>query len=337
MRPTDLPITRLSELFNVNQFIVSQVNPHLVPLLNSRMSPSRGQWPHRVVMALLREMFHWVQQLTAIGWLPGSLAWLRDEVNAQVEGHITIVPYLEWSSLPRALSNPSAEQLQWCISEAERGAFRSVETVRLRCAIERALTEALYTARKNMLPRLAGSLAAAPNHENVPATDPRRLSAHSAHDSPPVHRRRSHSLVLDAAAADHAERGPWILPPRPVINDDASESHPAPGSVAALAAASSHPFINDVATTTAEKLTTSLPSSPVIWRRYARTPSPPPPPPFFFTFTSPSAAAWVPMQSSSAPSTAPHSPKAWPRSLQASPVGLQACAAAPLIDASALD
>ena len=29
----DLPMTRLSEMFNVNHFIVSQVNPHVVPFL----------------------------------------------------------------------------------------------------------------------------------------------------------------------------------------------------------------------------------------------------------------------------------------------------------------
>ena len=30
----DLPMQRMSELFNVNTFIVSQVNPHVVPLLS---------------------------------------------------------------------------------------------------------------------------------------------------------------------------------------------------------------------------------------------------------------------------------------------------------------
>ena len=29
----DLPMTRLSEMFNVNHFIVSQVNPHVVPFI----------------------------------------------------------------------------------------------------------------------------------------------------------------------------------------------------------------------------------------------------------------------------------------------------------------
>jgi TAG lipase / steryl ester hydrolase / phospholipase A2 / LPA acyltransferase len=32
----DLPMAKLSELFNVNHFIVSQVNPHIVPFLEKR-------------------------------------------------------------------------------------------------------------------------------------------------------------------------------------------------------------------------------------------------------------------------------------------------------------
>jgi hypothetical protein len=145
IRPTDLPISRLSELFNINHFIVSQVcygcarrhwqvgkppyvtiaplpqvNPHLVPFLNSRLSRSRSTLVHRLAMAAVREAFHGVQQLTAIGWLPASLGWLRDEVNAQVEGHVTIVPRLEWSSFMRALSNPSADSLKWCIQQVAR-------------------------------------------------------------------------------------------------------------------------------------------------------------------------------------------------------------------------
>jgi len=33
---SDLPMQRLSEIFNVNNFIVSQVNPHVVPALKAK-------------------------------------------------------------------------------------------------------------------------------------------------------------------------------------------------------------------------------------------------------------------------------------------------------------
>ena len=38
----DLPMAKLSELFNVNHFIVSQVNPHIVPFLEKSSALRRG-------------------------------------------------------------------------------------------------------------------------------------------------------------------------------------------------------------------------------------------------------------------------------------------------------
>jgi TAG lipase/steryl ester hydrolase/phospholipase A2/LPA acyltransferase len=39
----DLPMAKLSELFNVNHFIVSQVNPHIVPFLEKSGRPTTGE------------------------------------------------------------------------------------------------------------------------------------------------------------------------------------------------------------------------------------------------------------------------------------------------------
>ena len=39
----DLPMSKLSELFNVNHFIVSQVNPHIVPFLEKSSGPRKRQ------------------------------------------------------------------------------------------------------------------------------------------------------------------------------------------------------------------------------------------------------------------------------------------------------
>ena len=41
----DLPMAKLSELFNVNHFIVSQVNPHIVPFLE-KSSTVRKSFSH---------------------------------------------------------------------------------------------------------------------------------------------------------------------------------------------------------------------------------------------------------------------------------------------------
>lgn len=38
---SDLPMNKLSELFNVNHFIVCQVNPHVIPFLQKANTPSK--------------------------------------------------------------------------------------------------------------------------------------------------------------------------------------------------------------------------------------------------------------------------------------------------------
>ena len=50
----DLPMRSLSEMFNVNYFLVSQTNPHIVPVLNLKKRVNRklgnlleAEWKHR--------------------------------------------------------------------------------------------------------------------------------------------------------------------------------------------------------------------------------------------------------------------------------------------------
>jgi TAG lipase/steryl ester hydrolase/phospholipase A2/LPA acyltransferase len=50
----DLPMRTLSEMFNVNYFLVSQTNPHIVPALNMKRRLNRKlgnlletEWKHR--------------------------------------------------------------------------------------------------------------------------------------------------------------------------------------------------------------------------------------------------------------------------------------------------
>jgi hypothetical protein len=66
-RHEDLPMKRLSELFNVNHFVVSQMNPHLVPLLWWTSSRSRSRLGHKVMSAVAAEVIHRVRQLVEFG------------------------------------------------------------------------------------------------------------------------------------------------------------------------------------------------------------------------------------------------------------------------------
>jgi TAG lipase/steryl ester hydrolase/phospholipase A2/LPA acyltransferase len=82
----DIPITRISELFNVNHFIVSQTNPHAIPFMSKpqrtrkkqendeEQSPSmirRGWWVMRYLVT--SELAHRFRQAVTRGLVPKIL------------------------------------------------------------------------------------------------------------------------------------------------------------------------------------------------------------------------------------------------------------------------
>lgn len=121
----DLPMERLSELFNVNHFIVSQVNPHVLPfvfptlhaegssLLYSMVSFLGGE-----IKAILLNLYNFTSQhipLTKIIW---------DLLNQQYMGDITLFPQTKLIEFSLILTNPSEERLVQCMSDAEKYTFR---------------------------------------------------------------------------------------------------------------------------------------------------------------------------------------------------------------------
>ena len=65
----DLPMQRMSELFNINTFIVSQVNPHVAPFINADAhSHAKSRLSRKIIVKLRtvlgNEMHHWINQLT---------------------------------------------------------------------------------------------------------------------------------------------------------------------------------------------------------------------------------------------------------------------------------
>jgi predicted acylesterase/phospholipase RssA len=82
----DIPISRISELFNVNHFIVSQTNPHAIPFMSkplrtrkkqendeeqSRSMVRRGWWVMRYLVT--SELAHRFRQAVTMGLVPKIL------------------------------------------------------------------------------------------------------------------------------------------------------------------------------------------------------------------------------------------------------------------------
>jgi predicted acylesterase/phospholipase RssA len=114
---------RLSELFNVNHFIVCQVNPHIMPFLTDQLSliPSRCSSAISSLGFLFKsELQHRLSQLIEMEIFPTTLQKLQNVLTQRYYGDITIVPKVSLMDYVNVLSNPSRDYL---LESIYRGVF----------------------------------------------------------------------------------------------------------------------------------------------------------------------------------------------------------------------
>ncbi|KAG0379888.1 hypothetical protein BGX24_011211 [Mortierella sp. AD032] len=108
----DLPMNKLSELFNVNHFIVCQVNPYIVPFLHNSLARSPT---NRVIGWMLyqarSELQHRMNQLSILGVMPGLIQKVQAIMAQRYYGDITIVPDLGVDDYMSIVSNPTVDFL----------------------------------------------------------------------------------------------------------------------------------------------------------------------------------------------------------------------------------
>lgn len=162
----DLPMTRLAEMFNVNHFIVSQVNPHVVPFLakDDRLYPEYdpprpelfGASHNAKLTATLTtlakdEALHRLHFLAELGIFPTAVTKLRSMLSQKYSGDITILPEFNVNDLPRILKNPSVDFMERATLSGERATWPKLSRIRDRCAVELAIDRSIQTLRARCL------------------------------------------------------------------------------------------------------------------------------------------------------------------------------------------
>ncbi|KAI2638347.1 acyl transferase/acyl hydrolase/lysophospholipase [Xylaria nigripes] len=211
----DLPMTKLSEMFNVNHFIVSQVNPHVVPFLAKDEAPclsddrdsavykEEPDWLYTITSLAKTEALHRMQLMAEIGVFPNLVTKLRSILSQKYSGDINILPAIGILDLPQILRNPTAEFMTRSCLLGERATWPKLARIRDRCAIELALDRAVHSLRASVvfsksqvdLRRMAtGRLAIARKGSLEPLVSP---PAPIEHKPSPRPRRSSGSNVAD--------------------------------------------------------------------------------------------------------------------------------------------
>lgn len=137
----EIPVSRLSELFNVNNFIVSHV-PSYFSLKSHQQS--RRSWSifscfNNLLSWLFEELQHRLGQLKTLGLIPLPLQRLEQVITAPSVGDIQISPEIFKSDIKYLFTNPSPEFLRYCIYKGQQACWKTISQIEIRCAIESEL------------------------------------------------------------------------------------------------------------------------------------------------------------------------------------------------------
>lgn len=192
----DLPLSRLSELFNVNHFIACQVNPHVVPfvrmtsaissIIDSNGSPfsKAGIFPQmfssrsncdnsnndnytfnnlnsfltETQAVITDEISHYLYLTHELGVFKNLSSKFRSVISQQYTGDITIVPHLHISELNGLFKNPTKETFLESHLRGQKAIWPNLTLIRNHCAIELALDKSIHKLRTRMIPLERSSL-----------------------------------------------------------------------------------------------------------------------------------------------------------------------------------
>ena len=147
-------------MFNVNHFIVSQVNPHVVPFLikdeeavgdeTNRSSDTilpGPTWFNNISHLAKSEALHRMHTMADLGIFPNVLTKTVSVLSQRYSGDITIFPEISYADFPRMLSNPTPAFMHRAMLAGERATWPKLSIIRNHCAIELALDEVVQKLR----------------------------------------------------------------------------------------------------------------------------------------------------------------------------------------------
>lgn len=142
------PYTRLTELFNVNHFVVSLARPYLAPLIGIDLRHTESRWPFikKIDRLLNLEIRYRVEMLDRMGLLLSFLRWaLSDETAPLYAGNqIPVVPEMKtlFHDCKRLFDvGKYRENIPYWIHVGEHSVWPLYPLLRTRCAIEFTLDD----------------------------------------------------------------------------------------------------------------------------------------------------------------------------------------------------
>ncbi|KAL4429942.1 hypothetical protein ABPG74_000308 [Tetrahymena malaccensis] len=146
----DIPHNQLSEQFNVSTTIVSQVNPHVVPLLNHK---EKLRYKNKLIVKTLKilelikmlvsqEVRLRFKQLNSLGILPLSLVTAVRVMDQNYEGDITVWPVPKLKDYLNLLKNPTSQEfIEPYTAAGARMTYGKIPHIEILTKFERVIEE----------------------------------------------------------------------------------------------------------------------------------------------------------------------------------------------------
>ncbi len=149
----DLPARRLGRMYGVNHFIVSQVNPHVVPFVtDAKVDRDVISVMRRTTQRTLRELINGTiglihRPITRRSRLAYGFNALLSILNQDYLGNVNIMPPLRVANPLRLLSYRSEEEVLRLVEWGERATWPKIEMIRIQTLISRTLEQIIREHR----------------------------------------------------------------------------------------------------------------------------------------------------------------------------------------------
>jgi len=201
----DLPTQKISELFNVNFFVVSQVNPWVIPFMDHSESHRHSKrqfflriWEYFKTL-ILSEVVHRVNQFRQIGLFPAEPSRYLNLITQTYTGHTTISPVPHFIDYLTVLKNPSYKRL--CEGEkwGSRNTYPKMNRIEIAMTIEKSLEANHQKAKRNFFRRRTQLKEVLEEYEPL---RPVPLEPNSGSDLPSALSDRLDNFLLPRALSD---------------------------------------------------------------------------------------------------------------------------------------
>ncbi|ARU57872.1 patatin-like phospholipase [Oleiphilus messinensis] len=145
---SDLPILRIARLHNVNQTIVSQANPHVIPFIRSELKAGRPSLKHLLIQTLRAQTYVSLDSFRQL-FGPSSTRNALDQAHELLKqsylGDINICFPFQPKMYRKVISNPTPKDLRNYITLGERATWPQIQRIRDLTRISRTFAQCLET------------------------------------------------------------------------------------------------------------------------------------------------------------------------------------------------